>query len=129
MLCKTQLYWIKIHRRLGHPSDSKLAFMCCTKKMPGLPAIFPSKYQTFKETCPICAKSKMKVTSAGKVVDTNDYSPGQLIHMDFTFYEIVSIRGFTSILVIVDAKTRKVWAFVHHQNVLHYILYVFFFIT
>ena len=111
MLAKTQLDWIKIHRRLGHPSDSKLAIMCRTKKIPGLPFIFPSKFQRFKELCPICAKGKMKITISGGVIDTSKFLPGQLLHIDFSFYEITSIRGFTCVLIIVDALTRKVWAF------------------
>ena len=111
MMCKTQLDWIKIHRRLGHPSDSKLAAMCRSKKIPGLPTIFPTKYQRFKELCPICAKGKMKVTSSGGTIDTSKYLPGQMLHIDFTFYDIISIRGFTCVLIIVDARTRKVWTF------------------
>ena len=111
MIGATQLDWIKIHRRYGHPSDSKLAFMCRSKKDPGLPAIFPKKFQTFKELCPICARGKMRVTNKGEVIDTNNYLPGQMLHIDFTFYEIVSIRGFTCVFIIVDAKTRRVWAF------------------
>ena len=91
MMCKTQLDWTKIHRRLGHPSDSKLAAMCRSKKIPGLPSIFPSKYQRHKELCSICAKSKMKITLSGATIDTSSYHPGQMLHIDFTFYDKISI--------------------------------------
>ena len=37
--------------------------------------------------------------------------PGELIHMDFYFMNEVSIRGFTCVLNIVDAKTRNKWEF------------------
>ena len=85
--------------------------MCRSKKIPGLPSIFPSKFQRFKEICPICAKGKMKVTTSGGTIDTSTYLPGQVIHINFVFYDITSIRGFNSYLLIIDARTRKVWIF------------------
>ena len=111
MLSKTQLDWVRIHRRMGHPSDSKLAFYCRSKKIPGLPALFPSKFQNFKELCPICAQGKMKLTIKGGTVDTSTLQPGQMFHIDFVFFDKISIRGFSAVLIIVDARTRKLWVF------------------
>ena len=36
---------------------------------------------------------------------------GTLLHMYFMFINTKSIRGFISILIIVDAKTHKLWLF------------------
>ena len=39
-------------------------------------------------------------------VDTTKLRTGELIHMDFHWYNVTSIQGFTSMLTIVCAKTR-----------------------
>ena len=44
-------------------------------------------------------------------VGTNNLQPGELIHMDFDLYNITSIGGFTSMLSVVCAKTRTLFAF------------------
>ena len=110
MINKTPLDWSCIHCCLNHPSDSHLARMCRSAKFPGLPKVFPTS-EYFQHKCRICAKAKMRKTSAGPVVDTSTLEPGQMFHADFTFYNIKSIRGFTSSLTIIDAKTRRVWVF------------------
>ena len=40
----------------------------------------------------------------GTTYDTNNLQPGELIHMDFALYNVNSIRGFTSVLTVVNAK-------------------------
>ena len=42
---------------------------------------------------------------------TDILQPGELIHIDFYFINITSIRGFTCVLNIVDARTRNKWEF------------------
>jgi hypothetical protein len=34
-----------------------------------------------------------------------------LLHIDFGFLDTASHRGFTSMLLIIDAKTRMLWIF------------------
>ena len=34
-----------------------------------------------------------------------------MLHIDFTFYNVTSIRGFVALLTIVDAKTHMLWVF------------------
>jgi hypothetical protein len=36
---------------------------------------------------------------------------GEMLHLDFSFWNVTSIRGFTSLLSIIDAKTRQLWNF------------------
>jgi hypothetical protein len=36
---------------------------------------------------------------------------GQLLHLDFSFWNITSIRGFSSLLSIIDGKDRMLWNF------------------
>ncbi len=53
----------------------------------------------------------MKAANKGKTTNTDKLKPAELLHIDFKFFDKTSIRGFTSILTIVDARTRKLWVF------------------
>ena len=44
-------------------------------------------------------------------VENTNLPPGELIHMDFAFYNATSIRGFTSMINVVCAKARMLWVF------------------
>jgi hypothetical protein len=37
--------------------------------------------------------------------------PGELLHMDFSFWDILSHHNFTAVLAIVDATTCMLWLF------------------
>ena len=47
----------------------------------------------------------------GIKVDTSKIQPVERIHMDFDFYNVTSICGFTSMRTVVCAKTRMIWVF------------------
>ena len=47
----------------------------------------------------------------GKTVDTTNRQPGEIIHMNFAFYNVNSIRGFTSMITVVCSKTKMLWVF------------------
>ena len=53
----------------------------------------------------------MKTPPKGTTVDTTNLQPVELIYMNFAFYNVTSIRGFTSMLTIVCAKTIIPWVF------------------
>lgn len=108
---KYPLNWTLIHRLCGHVSDENLASMCRHQIMTGLPKQFSTKHHIHKCQCWICWEAKAKYISHGPTTDTTNLKPGELLHIDFMFPNILSIRGFTSILIIVDAKTRKLWIF------------------
>eukprot|EP00957_Ditylum_brightwellii_P004503 342286-Ditylum_brightwellii.AAC.1 len=44
-------------------------------------------------------------------MDTSDLKPGNMLHMDITFFDIISCRGFNCSLTIIDAKSRALWGF------------------
>ena len=56
-------------------------------------------------------QAKLHAPSKGLSTTMDNFLPGSLIHMDFKFYNQTSIRGFTSILPIIDAKKRNLWTF------------------
>ena len=47
----------------------------------------------------------------GTTIEKTHLQPGELIHTDFEFYNVNSIRGFTSMLNVVCEKTRTIWLF------------------
>ena len=47
----------------------------------------------------------------GTSIDAAYIQPGDLIHMEFGFYCMTSIRAFNSMLNVVCAKTRTLWVF------------------
>jgi len=77
--------------------------MCKQETLIGLPKIpFPSP----KHECPICLMSKFSHPPKGKTINTNHLAPGELLLIDFGFWDIQSHRGFTTMFLIIDAKTR-----------------------
>ena len=51
----------------------------------------------------------MTVSPKGTTVDTSNLQPGELIHVDFDFNNVIYIHGFTSVLTVVCAKTIIIW--------------------
>jgi hypothetical protein len=52
----------------------------------------------------------------GRTVDTTALTAGELLHIYFAFWGVPSRRGFTAMLVIVDAKTKNHWLFFTASN-------------
>jgi len=96
------------HQRLAHNSDEVLDTMCRKQSLLGLPKQpFPSR------TCPcvICITTKFTHPPKAKTTSYVLTRRGQLLHIDFSFWTIPSIRGFTSLLSIIDGKDRMLWTF------------------
>ena len=45
----------------------------------------------------------------GKTVDTTKLQPGELIYIGFVFYNVTSIRGFTSMITVGGLNTIMLW--------------------
>ena len=103
--------WSIIHRRLDHIHDNKLAIMCKKQLLGGLPKKFPASAQQHRRDCWICPRGSLHNDPHGVTLNTDHLRLGQLLHMDFYFMNKVSIRGFSAVLNIVDAKCRKLWQF------------------
>ena len=96
---KHPISWELIRRRLLHPSDIVMKLMYRHQTLDGLPKQRPNKIN--KALCTICYILKMTTLPKGKTVGTSKLHLGELIHMDFSFYNVTSIRGFTSIITVV----------------------------
>ena len=53
----------------------------------------------------------MKTFHKCKTVDATNLQSGELIHMDSAFYNVTSIQGLTSILIVLCSKTIMLWLF------------------
>ena len=51
----------------------------------------------------------MTTINKGTTVDTSNLQPGELVHMEFEFYHVTSICGFTSMLTVVYANNIMLW--------------------
>jgi hypothetical protein len=75
--------------------------------MLGLPKC-PFPKQTCQ--CPICALASLNCPPRGEFFDSSLLCCGQLLHIDFAFWDKVSICG-TGVLSIIDASTQMLWVF------------------
>ena len=105
-LNKHTMSWELIHWYLLHPSDSVMKSMWHNQNLIVLPKHCPDKLNNSPWT--IWYTSKMKNSPKGTTVDTTNLQPGELIHMDFDFYNMTSIRGFTSMLTVVCENNRMI---------------------
>jgi len=58
----------------------------------------PTHLHEFNHSCPICLKCKFTKIPRNPPLPTNMLKPGQMLQLDFAFFNQQSIRGFTSYL-------------------------------
>ena len=82
-----------LHRRLSHIWEKKITTMCKQQTLIGLPKVKPKRHH---DACPctICIPTKGKNRNKVKTIDTSDLEQGNMLHMDITFFDITSCRGF-----------------------------------
>ena len=107
---KNFIWWELIHRRLLHLSDGVMNTICRHQTITGLPNRCPKKLNW--APCKIIYTANMTTFPKGTTVDTNNLQPGKLPHMDFSFYNVTSIRGLFSVLTVLCAKTRMLWVLI-----------------
>jgi hypothetical protein len=95
-----------LHQRFGHISNDKIRQMCADQALTDLPKTF----QALRTDCPICIATKGKRIPRNPTADV-PLPPGTRLHMDFTFFNVTSIRKFTSCFTIVDATSSYPWGF------------------
>ena len=83
--------------------------MCKRNRLTDLPQLPGADIVLVVCKCWICWKASLLATPKGITMNTDSLIPSELIHIDFFFMDVVSIRGFSAVLVVVDAKTRRLW--------------------
>ena len=53
----------------------------------------------------------MGIFAGGTTVETTNLQLGDILDLDFTFYHVILVCGFTEILTVVCANTRILWIF------------------
>ena len=101
--------WELIHHHLLQPSESVMKSMCHHQTLDGLPKHCTNKIN--KAPCIICYTAKITTFSKGTTVDNINFQPEEIVYMNFVFYNVTSIRGFTSMLNVVYKNTRMIWLF------------------
>ncbi len=96
--------YIHLHLTTMHMSDSTLQPMLDRKLLQDLPNI-GHKVGKFDCSCVICSLTKSTKLPRGSPVDYSKLPPFTQIHLDFSLYGHVSIRGFVSALDIICAST------------------------
>lgn len=96
-----------LHQQWGHTCHQLLEATAKSGLIGGMPKTVPS----LKCPCHVCHITKATRIPRQITVDLTTFSPGFMIQMDFCFAKVPSVRGFTSILSTIDAKTRNPWAF------------------
>jgi hypothetical protein len=96
---------VLIYQRFGHCSDDILDIMCHEQTIVRLTRVPPPHYEY---DCPFCSLGKLPQFRKGKTASTDTLKPGELLHIDFAFWDITSRCMFTSVLAIIEAKTRMI---------------------
>ena len=103
-LNKNPMSWDLSNLCIHQPSDSVMKAMCRHQTLDGLLKHCPKK--VLKAPCIICYTSKMTTTNKGTTIDTSNLQPGDLVHVEFVFYNVTSSCGFNPIITVVCARTR-----------------------
>ena len=102
--------WILLHLGSLHASSSTLMPLIKNKLLTDIPSNLHG-IAGFDCTCWICQLRKAVRVPRGKLVDTTNFSPFQCLHVDFSFFTMKSIRGFTCGLDVACAATSYPFAF------------------
>ena len=96
--------WIRFHFGMLHNSKSTLDPIIKNNLLLDLPASLKTTHPPIC-SCFICAKSKAVKKNRGPPVDKSHLRPFERLHIDFSFFGVTSIRGFTSALDITCGAT------------------------
>ena len=80
--------------------------------MEGLPENLPE----LEEPYPICILTKATEISKGPTTDVSKFSPGFMLQMDFAFFNVESIHGFTSTFVAICYATSYAFGLPYRSN-------------
>ena len=101
----------RIHLACMHLSESMIIKMVEKGTMTDMPkAIIPTMRRTAC-TCYICLKTKSTKLPRGQLVDKTNIPPFLILHLDFHFFNVKSIRGFESALAVSCGSTSYAFNF------------------
>ena len=99
-----------IHQRFDHRYMDHILKMKTNKLMDGLPTNISKFHNEYN--CPICLLTKSTKIKRNKDVPSRlPHTKGEILCMDYSFWNIQSIRGFASLLSVVCQTTRFSFTF------------------
>lgn len=101
--------YMMLHLLTQHTSKDRLITMYrkkCFRDMPSL-----REAEKVICNCSICNKSKLQRLPRGKLTDVSLLPPFQRIHVDFQFFGIVSLRGYSAALTVVCTSTSYIFTY------------------
>ena len=101
--------YMVLHLLLQHSSKSTIMKMIHSKSLADLPDL--SKLKDFNCSCAICNLTKATNIPRGKLVDVTKLPPFQRLHVDFSFFGVTSLRGYTTALDIACGSTSYPFGF------------------
>ena len=102
--------WTKMHLSLLHASSSTMNIMIKKDLLRDIPTALKKKH-SFDCFSHICAFRKAKKLPRGKPVDKTNMRPFEWLHMDYEFFGVTSVRGFSAGLNITFAATSYTMCF------------------
>jgi hypothetical protein len=103
--------YIFLHLSTMHSSKSTLIPMLSKRLLKDLPKTLHNNINKFDCSCFICNLRKADKLPRGRLVDTTPLAPFQRLHIDFSFFTVKSIRGFTSSLDVECGSTSYPFSF------------------
>lgn len=98
-----------IHQKFDHRNLSIINKMKNLNLMTGMPTKIPNFH--YSHDCPICLLSKATKVPRTPYQYKEHYISGKFFCLDFSFWNVISIRGFTSSLSAICMKTRYIFVF------------------
>ena len=71
----------------------------------------PENLHKLEEPCPVCLLTKATKIPRGTTTDVSKFAPGFMLQMDFAFFNVESIRGFTSTFVAIFSASSYPFVF------------------
>jgi hypothetical protein len=104
------LYTLVLHNKYNHASVDTLQEMVNDGHIK-LPKSHPKTLAPYPGRCPVCEIMGAVHLSRGPCVDTTELPIGTRWQLDYTFWNIRSIRGFIATLSIVESTSRMKFVF------------------
>ena len=82
----------------------------------GLMEGFSENIPELEDPCPVFLMTKTTKTPRGLTTDASKFSPGFMLQMDFKFFNVESIRGFTSTFVAICSDTSYPFGFTSRRK-------------
>ena len=101
----------RIHLATLHMSPTMIHDMIRHKTIDGLPASLLPEIKKYNCQCYICMLTKTNKLPRGCLEDKTQLPPFGRLHLDFHFFNVVSICGFSSALAAVCGSTSYMFNF------------------